>query len=234
MTKKATKKAEEKEMQEVVDSQVEATETTQEQNSYDKDILETENITDNTADNIADKETSDKENTDKKKNSSSKKKNKEADLIEELQNKAAAADEAAKDWQDKYMRLSAEFDNYRKRTHKEKAELTKQANSNLLKEILPVIDNLERGRDTIIKSDNLEGIKEGVELIYNKFIEFIGQNGVKEINAANQEFDIDYHEALTKIPAPSEELKGKVVDVLEKGYLLNDKVIRYSKVVVGE
>jgi molecular chaperone GrpE len=104
----------------------------------------------------------------------------------------------------------------------------------LLKDILPVVDDFERGFDTIEKSEDIDGLKQGMNLIYTKFIEFLRQNGVKEIEAKEKEFDIDFHEALTKIPAPSDELKGKVVDVIEKGYLLNEKVIRYAKVVVGE
>jgi molecular chaperone GrpE len=154
--------------------------------------------------------------------------------LEDCKNNAAKSDETAREWQDKYIRLSAEFDNYRKRTLKEKSELIKQANGDLLKDILPVIDDFERGIDHIDKTEDLEGLKHGISLIYNKFAEFIRQNGIKEIDAKEKEFDIDFHEALTKIPAPSEELIGKVVDVIEKGYLLNDKVIRYAKVVVGE
>ncbi len=155
-------------------------------------------------------------------------------VVEELKQKIAATDETNRELQDKYLRLSAEFDNYRKRTLKEKMDLTKQANGDLLKDILSVVDDFERGMQTIEKSEDLVSLKTGVKLIYTKFIEFIRQNGVKEIEAKDKDFDIDYHEALTKIPAPSEEFKGKVVDVIEKGYMLNDKVLRYSKVVVGE
>ncbi|MBA7516985.1 Protein GrpE [subsurface metagenome] len=140
----------------------------------------------------------------------------------------------AAEWHDKYLRLSAEFDNYRKRTLKEKADLIRLANEELLKDILSVVDDFERGLDTIDKSDDLEALKAGIHLIYSKFSDFIKQKGLKEIEALEKPFDIDYHEAMTKIPASSEKLKGKVVDVIEKGYLLNDKVIRYAKVVVGE
>ena len=138
------------------------------------------------------------------------------------------------DWRDKYMRLSAEFDNYRKRTLKEKTDLIKVANEDLLKSILSVVDDFERGMNTIDTAKDVEAMKEGMTLIYGKFSEFLKQNGVKEIEAKEKEFDLDFHEALTKIPAPSEELKGKVVDVIEKGYTLNEKVIRFSKVVVGD
>jgi molecular chaperone GrpE len=135
---------------------------------------------------------------------------------------------------DKYIRLQAEFDNYRKRTLKEKMELTKSAGEKILVNVLPVVDNFERALQAMETAQEVEAVKEGVSLIYNNFKEFMVQNGVKEIEAINQEFDTDIHEAITKIPAPSEELKGKVVDCVEKGYTLNEKVIRFSKVVVGE
>ncbi|MDK2977496.1 MAG: molecular chaperone GrpE [Bacteroidales bacterium] len=151
---------------------------------------------------------------------SSKNKKSEQEKIEELN--------------DKYLRLAAEYDNYRRRTLKEKMELAKSAGEDILINILPVMDDFERGLASIDKAKEVDAIKEGVLLIYNKFKEFLKQRGVKEIEAKEKEFDTDLHEAVTKIPAPSEELKGKVVDVIEKGYLLNDKVIRYAKVVIGE
>jgi len=135
---------------------------------------------------------------------------------------------------DKYLRLAAEYDNYRKRTLKEKMELTKTAGADILVNILPVMDDFERALGSIQQAKEVEPLKEGVLLIFNKFKEFLKQRGVKEIEAKEKDFDTDLHEAITKIPAPTEELKGKVVDVIEKGYFLNDKVIRFSKVVVGE
>ena len=153
--------------------------------------------------------------------------NENSKKIEELQ-------ASANDWKDKYLRLSAEFDNYRKRTLKEKSDLILTANQDLLHDILPVVDDFERGMASIDKSEDVDALRKGVHLIYNKFSEFLKQKGIREIEALEQDFDLDFHEALTKIPAPDEALKGKVVDVIEKGYLLNDKVIRYSKVVVGE
>lgn len=135
---------------------------------------------------------------------------------------------------DKYLRLAAEYDNYRKRTLKEKMELTKSAGEDILINILPVIDDFERGLGTIDQAKDIEAVKEGVQLIYNKFREFLKQRGIKEIEAKEKDFDTDMHEAITKIPAPKDELKGKVVDVIEKGYYLNEKVIRFSKVVIGE
>ena len=135
---------------------------------------------------------------------------------------------------DKYLRLSAEFDNYRKRTLRERMELTKTAAESVMLSILPVSDDFERAMHSIEQGMDFEAVKEGILLIYNKFQEFIKQNGITEIEAAGKEFNTDLHEALTKIPAPSEDLKGKIIDVIQKGYYLNDKVIRFAKVVVGE
>ena len=135
---------------------------------------------------------------------------------------------------DKYLRLSAEFDNYRKRTHREKAELIKTASDDLLKKIIPVVDDFERGLAAVNNSGDLEAIKQGMNLIYVRFREFLQQQGIREIESINQDFDADFHDAVTKIPVDDEKLKGKVVDVIEKGYFLHDKVIRYPKVVIGE
>lgn len=135
---------------------------------------------------------------------------------------------------DKYLRLSAEFDNYRKRTLKEKTEILQTAGSSLLESLLPIIDDFERALKTVGESKSLEALKEGIDLIYNKFLEFIKSKGISEIEALNTEFDTDFHEAITKIPTPEENMKGKVVDVIQKGYKMNDKVIRFSKVVIGE
>jgi len=135
---------------------------------------------------------------------------------------------------DKHIRLQAEFDNYRKRTLKERMELMKTASESVLMSILPVIDDFDRAIQSMDKLEEESHLKDGVMLIYNKFQEFLKQNGVREIVAKEQDFNTDLHEAITKIPAPSEELKGKNVDVVQKGYFLNDKVIRFSKVVIGE
>jgi molecular chaperone GrpE len=145
-----------------------------------------------------------------------------------------AIEEKSKELLDKYLRLSAEFDNYRKRTLKEKTELIKTASEELIRKLIPFVDDIERGLNAVNTSQDLEAIKQGMNLIYSRFKDFLQINGVKEIEALHQEFDTDFHEAVTKIPAPEEELKGKVVDVVEKGYTLHDKVIRYPKVVVGE
>lgn len=135
---------------------------------------------------------------------------------------------------DRHIRLQAEFDNYRKRTLKERMELLKTANESMLISLLPVVDDFDRAYQTLEVIEEDSHLKDGVKLIYNKFQEFLKQNGVKEIEATNQSFDTDLHEAITKIPAPTDELKGKIVDVVQKGYYLNDKVIRFSKVVIGE
>ncbi len=135
---------------------------------------------------------------------------------------------------DKHLRLQAEFDNFRKRTIKEKADLIKSGGESVLVGILPVVDDFERALQSLKEIPEDDPAKQGTLLIYSKLREFLKQNNVKEIEALEHEFDVDHHEALTKIPAPDEKLKGKVVDVIQKGYLLNDKVIRYAKVVVGE
>ena len=136
--------------------------------------------------------------------------------------------------QDRYLRLSAEYDNFRKRTLKEKIDLQKRANQNLLEAILPVADDFDRAMQSVDEAVDIKAVKEGMKLISGKFQGFLKQQGIKEIVALKKEFDTDLHEAITKIPAPSKKLKGKVVDVIQKGYYLNDKVLRFSKVVIGE
>lgn len=136
--------------------------------------------------------------------------------------------------QDKYLRLSADFDNYRKRTLREKAELTKTANAEMLLNILPIIDDLERAINSMEEDKNCKAMKDGIDIIYNKFSEFLKSSGVKEVEAMHKKFDTDLHEAVTKIPASKKKHKGMVVDVIQKGYYLNEKIIRYPKVVVGE
>ncbi|MFV0590404.1 MAG: nucleotide exchange factor GrpE [Draconibacterium sp.] len=164
------------------------------------------------------------EKADKKKKG---KKDKHETEIEELSAKL-------EEMKDRHLRLQAEFDNFRKRTLKEKADLIKSGGETVLVNILPVIDDFERALDSMKDVPDEDAGKQGILLIYAKFKEFLKQNNVKEIEALNQVFDVDMHEAITKIPAPSEELKGKVVDVIQKGYCLNDKVIRFAKVVIGE
>jgi molecular chaperone GrpE len=135
---------------------------------------------------------------------------------------------------DKNLRLMAEFDNYRKRTLKERAELLRTAGEKILVDMLPLIDDFERATAATESSEDINAVKEGIDLIYHKFISFLERNGVKEISTENEDFDTDRHEALTTFPAPSEEMKGKIIDCIVKGYKLGDKVIRFPKVVVGE
>lgn len=146
----------------------------------------------------------------------------------------AKKEEKIAELQDKYIRLSADFDNYRKRTLKEKIELTKSANTDILLNLLPIMDDFERALTSMEGAKDCKAMKEGIDLIYNKFTEFLKFSGVKEIDAMHEEFDTDLHEAVTKIPAPKKKLKGKVLEVIQKGYWLNEKIIRYPKVVIGE
>jgi len=152
----------------------------------------------------------------------------------EEEKKELTAEEKLAELQDKYLRLSAEYDNFRKRTLKEKIDLQKSANEGLLGALLPVADDFDRAIQSVEEAKDIEAVKEGLKLISGKFNGFLSQQGVKEIDAVDKEFDTDLHEAITKIPAPKKKLKGKVVDVIQKGYFLNEKVLRYSKVVIGE
>ncbi len=153
---------------------------------------------------------------------------------EELEKELEKAQEEIEEQKDKYLRLSAEFDNYRKRTMKEKAELILNGGEKSLSSILPVVDDFERAIKTMETATDVNAVKEGVELIYNKFMAVLAQNGVKVIETKDQPLDTDYHEAIAVIPAPSEAQKGKILDCVQTGYTLNDKVLRHAKVVVGE
>jgi len=135
---------------------------------------------------------------------------------------------------DKYLRLYSEFDNYRKRTSKEKLELSKTASENVIVELLPVLDDFERAIKSTEDSNDCAAVKDGVNLIHSKFKGVLTKKGLTAIESIGKEFDTDFHEAITQIPAPSKKMKGKVVDEVEKGYLLNEKVIRFSKVVIGK
>ena len=148
--------------------------------------------------------------------------------------KEPTAEEKLAELQDRYLRLSAEYDNFRKRTLKEKIDLQKSANEKLLEALLPVADDFDRAMQSVDEATDIKAVKEGMMLISGKFTGFLNQQGIKEIEAVHKEFDTDLHEAITKIPAPSKKLKGKVVDVIQKGYYLNEKVLRFSKVVIGE
>lgn len=171
---------------------------------------------------VQEEEGSDEETDDKKSE-----KEKEQEQIEKLETKLS-------ELSDKHLRLQAEFDNFRRRTLKEKAELIKSGGETTIVTLLPIIDDFERALDSLKEVPDDDAGKQGTTLIYTKFKDFLKQNNVKEIDALKQDFDVDLHEAVTKIPAPEKKLKGKVVDVIQKGYTLNDKVIRFAKVVIGE
>lgn len=138
------------------------------------------------------------------------------------------------EWKDKYLRLSAEFDNFRKRTLKEKIEMSKVAGKDIMSDFLPVMDDFERAMAAMQKTDDIESVKEGLTLIFSKCLTFLKSNKVQEIEAVNKPFDTELHDAVTKIPAPDEKQKGLVIDVIQKGYMIDDKVLRYAKVVIGD
>lgn len=153
---------------------------------------------------------------------------------EKLTQELEKANEQIEEQKDKYLRLSAEFDNYRKRTMKEKAELILNGSEKSIGSILPIVDDFERALKNMETATDVAAVREGVALIYNKFMSTLEKNGVKVIETKEQPLDTDYHEAIAVIPAPEEALKGKILDCVQTGYMLNDKVIRHAKVVVGE
>jgi len=144
------------------------------------------------------------------------------------------AEERIEELNDKYLRLYSEFDNYRKRTSKERIELFKTAGQDIMTDLVPVLDDFERALQNMDKKGDVITIRKGVDLVYNKFKSSLESKGLKAFKSLEQDFDPEIHEAITKIAAPSKKLVGKVVDEIEKGYKLNDKVIRYAKVVVGQ
>ena len=158
----------------------------------------------------------------------------ELSVEEQLANMLAEAQQMVNEERDKYLRLSAEFDNYRKRTLKEKAELIKNGAEKTLTAILPVLDDFERALKNMEASEETKAMKEGVELIFSKFQKILGQEGLQKIETEDQAFDTDFHEAIALIPAPSEDLKGKILDCVQTGYMLNEKVIRHAKVAVAQ
>lgn len=145
-----------------------------------------------------------------------------------------SSEDKVREINDKYLRLYSDFENFRKRTAKERLDLINSAGSDVIKSLLPVCDDFERAIASNENSEDIESIKEGFALLHQKLVNVLTSNGVKPMDSKGKVFDVDEHEALTKIPAPEEDLKGKIVDVVEKGYYLNDKVIRFAKVVVGE
>ena len=146
----------------------------------------------------------------------------------------ASAIKELEEQKDKYIRLLAEFENFKRRTSKERIELFKTAGLEVIKDLLPSLDDVDRAEQVVDNAKDLEAVKEGIKLISEKLKNTLSQKGLKEIECKGLEFNTDLMEAITEIPAPTEELKGKVVDVLEKGYTLNEKIIRYAKVVIGK
>lgn len=163
---------------------------------------------------------------------------KETEISEEEEEKIAKeleeTKQALEDYKDKYLRLSAEFDNYRKRTMKEKAELIKNGGEKAISAILPILDDLERALQNMQKADDVKAMYEGIDLIHQKFLKNLGHEGLEKMNPVGEAFDTDFHEAIALVPAPEEAQKGKVLDCVQTGYKLNDKVIRHAKVVVAQ
>lgn len=153
-----------------------------------------------------------------------------ADMFKKLQETEEALNKKSTD----YLYLMAEFDNYRKRTIKEKSEIIKNASEKVLKDLLPIVDDFERGLDATKDSADGQEVRQGMELIYNKLVKFLEANGVKPIESTGADFDADLHDAIAKIPAPTDDVKGKVIDTTTKGYTINGKVLRHAKVVVAD
>jgi len=150
--------------------------------------------------------------------------------LEEAEKDLVKVEEERNELKDKYLRLFAEFDNYKRRTAKERIDILKTAGADILREMLPILDDFDRAKTAAGK----EGLPEGVELIQEKFLSSMSKKGLKPMESNGQPFDAEAHEAIAEIPAPTEEFKGKIIDTVEKGYTLNDKIIRYAKVVVGK
>lgn len=177
-------------------------------------------------DNVAEENAKEEAAEENKKEDKPKKKLTKTEQIKELQYQLAELN-------DKYLRLFSEFDNYRKRMNKQMADLIKNASKQVIEDLLPILDDFDRSIQALKEQDNNTEALEGVELIYNKFFNILKSKGLEPMDSAGKEFDTDYHDAITQTPAPTEELKGKVVDVIQKGYLLNGTIIRHAKVVVG-
>ena len=204
-------------------------------NSEEKNVEEMKNVEEETVEkNVEQPATEEEQPVEGEAQNEAEEPEKELTPEEKLQAEVEKLQAEQEEMKDKYLRLSAEFDNYRKRTMKEKAELILNGGEKAFKAILPVIDDMERALATMQKATDVEAVKEGVDLIYNKFIQILGQNGVQAIETKEKELDTDYHDAIAIIDAPTEELKGKILDCVETGYTLNDKVIRHAKVVVGK
>lgn len=154
--------------------------------------------------------------------------------VNTLENQLVSLQDELEKQKKEYLFLAAEFDNYRKRTLKEKAEIIKNGGENVLKGLLPILDDFERGIKAAESDSNAEAMLEGMKLIYNKLVKYLESMGVKEMNSTGEDFNSDIHEAIAQVPAPSEDLKGKVLDTVQKGYMINDKVLRHAKVAVAQ
>lgn len=185
-------------------------------NDKEENIMNTENTSENTAENV--------ENTDASTN--------ETEQAPELTAEEKLQAEVQQ-LNDKYLRLYAEFDNYKRRTQKERVELLQTAGKDVIVSLLPVLDDFDRALKAMETAADVAPVKEGILLVSHKLKNTLAQKGLKDVESINQPFNTDFHEAITNIPAPTEELKGKVIDEVEKGYTLNDNVIRFAKVVVG-
>lgn len=153
---------------------------------------------------------------------------------EDLGKKVESLEKELENAKKEYLFLMAEFDNFRKRTLKEKSEIIKNGAENAMRDLLPVIDDFERALKAIDENSEADSLKKGVDLIYNKFLKYLEKNGVKPIDSTGTDFDTELHEAVTTFPATDESQKGKIIDTVQKGYTLNDKVLRHAKVVVGQ
>ena len=177
-------------------------------------------------------EEKDLKDNDQKKNM---KETEEAEPVTEKEDKKeTSAEDRYKELNEKYIRIHAEFDNYRKRSNKEKIDLISTAGEGIIKDLLPIIDDFERAIDNNVKVEDIELVREGFVLIFNKFKGILESKGLKPMDSPGDAFDVDIHEAISNIPAPKKKLKGKVIEAVEKGYYLNNKVIRFAKVVVGQ
>ena len=146
----------------------------------------------------------------------------------------AEKDAIIEDLKDKHLRLSAEFDNYRKRTFKEKADIIRNGGEKVITSLLPVLDDMERALENMEKTKDVDSLLEGIQLIYQKYMKALNENGVKQVETKNNKFDTDYHEAIAMVPAPEGVEKGVIIDCVQNGYTLNEKVIRHAKVVVAQ
>lgn len=198
--------------------------TTENQNLQEEEILKDQHV-EETAENKTAEQTSEEQATQEEK---------ELSEEEKLQKQLEEAQQTIEDQKDKYLRLSAEFDNYRKRTLKEKAELIKNGGEKAISAILPILDDLERALANMQKLDDIQAMYDGIDLIHQKFLKTLSQEGLQKMEPVGEAFDTDFHEAIALVPAPEEAQKGKVLDCVQTGYKLNDKVIRHAKVVVAQ